>query len=169
MKTVTIMTAMLLVAVSYGLYQLSFEVEHLQDQATALERQIEEDKKALNVLEAEWALLNTPKRLEQLSNRFLDLTPTEPVQIKNIEDLAIRTDGLQGAAFLEPSPEAPRPAASEGDVQLADTDQDPEGADYPQEQVEAVSYTPYPEASDQPADVGPIVRIVPVTHVRGAP
>ena len=108
MRLVSLFTVALLVGVAYGLYQLSFQVEALQDQAAALEKQIEDDKEAIGVLEAEWALLNNPQRLEQLSHRFLDLTPTEPSQIKSIDDLVVRQDGLEGAAFNEPLPlEAP--------------------------------------------------------------
>ena len=63
MKLVSLLTVALLVGVAYGLYQLSFQVEALQDQAASLEKQIEDDKEAIGVLETEWALLNNPQRL----------------------------------------------------------------------------------------------------------
>ena len=129
MKLLSTITVLLLAAVSYGLYQLSFQVEALQDRAATLDAQIVTDKDAISVLEAEWALLNNPRRLEQLSNRFLELTPTEPMQIKTIDDLAVRTNSVNGAAFIDPElAPAPLPAGlplDEGIVGAPDLDDAP--------------------------------------------
>ena len=157
MRLVSLFTVALLVGVAYGLYQLSFQVEALQDHAAALEKQIEDDKEAIGVLEAEWALLNNPQRLEQLSHRFLDLTPTEPAQIKSIDDLAVRQDGMEGAAFMAPAP------VDEHPTMLADA---------PANVVPAAT----PVVNAAPAltlnvrmDLSDNVQIVPASTVRSAP
>ena len=87
MRIITSFAIALLLVVSYGLYQLKYSVESLRERATALDRQIVVDEDSIDVLQAEWALLTQPQRLQKLSGRFLDLTPMQPEQIALLPDL----------------------------------------------------------------------------------
>jgi hypothetical protein len=116
MRSISVITFSLLIAVSYGFYQLQFQVEQRQDRATALEQQIKSDKENIKILQAEWALLASPKRLQQLSNRFLELAPIDPAQIRTIDELTQRADGVEGAAFIDIPEAMPGEAASPVDV-----------------------------------------------------
>jgi len=121
MRSISVITFILLIAVSYGFYQLQFQVEQRQDQAATLEQKIKTDKENIKILQAEWALLASPKRLQQLSNRFLELAPIDPSQIKTLDDLVQRNDGVEGAAFME-VPDA-IPGETEAAVDLAELPQ----------------------------------------------
>jgi hypothetical protein len=116
MRTISVVTFSLMVVVSYGFYQLQFQVEESQDKASALGRQIDLDEKTIKILQAEWALLSSPKRLQQLSNKFLELAPIDPAQIRTVDELAVRKDGVEGAAFREPGEAKPAPPVSVADV-----------------------------------------------------
>ena len=75
-RSITVITLCVLIVVSYGLYNLKYEVEDLQDHANSLRAQMDEDRRAIKVLEAEWAYLSRPDRLQKLSAKFLVLQPT---------------------------------------------------------------------------------------------
>ncbi len=91
MRILTSFAIALLLVVSYGLYQLKYSVETLRERAVALDRQIAVDEDSIDVLQAEWALLTRPQRLQKLSGRFLDLTPMQPEQIAMLPDLIGKT------------------------------------------------------------------------------
>ena len=119
MRMISVVTFTLMLVVSYGFYQLQFQVEDSRDRAATLERQIALDEKNIKILHAEWALLSSPKRLQQLSNKFLELAPIDPAQIRTVDELAMRKDGVEGAAFIDPLDPAPTVPVSVADTPLA--------------------------------------------------
>ena len=99
MRWVTLATMLLLLGVSYGLYQLKYRVEGLQDRAATLNAQIEDDRRAIKVLGAEWAHLTRPQRLQRLNGEYLKLGPVSALQISSIDELRLRPSiGLEPAA-----------------------------------------------------------------------
>ena len=54
-----------------GLYGIAYEVEQMEKELAALEREIIEERKSIHVLEAEWTYLARPERIEDLSGQFL--------------------------------------------------------------------------------------------------
>jgi hypothetical protein len=94
MRIITTFAIALLLVVSYGLYQLKYSVETLRQRAVALDRQIVADEDSIDVLQAEWALLTRPQRLQKLSGRFLELTPLQPEQIVLLPDLIARSPAV---------------------------------------------------------------------------
>lgn len=128
MKHISLITFLILLVVSYGFYQLQYEVELRQDRAAALENQIAQDKADIKVLEAEWALLSRPKRLQQLSDRFLELAPIDPSQIRSVDELAMREEHLEGAAFA-PQQEKPPTGAGATPPAIAVAEVPPAGAE----------------------------------------
>lgn len=82
-----------------ALFNVSYDVSALEDRLTVLNRKIVADQEALHVLRAEWSFLNQPARLEELSQRYLDLQPLAGAQIGDVAMLPVRL----------PAPEAPAP------------------------------------------------------------
>lgn len=54
-----------------GLYGIAYEVEQMEKDLSALERDIVRERENIHVLEAEWAYLARPERIEDLSRQFL--------------------------------------------------------------------------------------------------
>ncbi len=58
----------LIVAVGAGLYMLKYKVQDLEHDLVAKRVQIQRDRSAIRVLQAEWTYLNDPNRLRRLSD-----------------------------------------------------------------------------------------------------
>jgi cell division protein FtsL len=54
-----------------GLYGIAYEVEQMEKDLSALKREIIEERETTHVLEAEWAYLARPERIEELSRQYL--------------------------------------------------------------------------------------------------
>ena len=54
-----------------GLYGIAYEVEQMEKELSALEQEIVDERETIHVLEAEWAYLARPERIETLSGRYL--------------------------------------------------------------------------------------------------
>lgn len=54
-----------------GLYGIAYEVEQMEKELASLERDISQERENIHVLEAEWAYLARPERIESLSGQFL--------------------------------------------------------------------------------------------------
>lgn len=54
-----------------GLYGIAYEVEQMEKELAALEREIIEERETIHVLEAEWTYLARPERIEELSGQLL--------------------------------------------------------------------------------------------------
>lgn len=92
-----------------GLFQVKLAVEEQDHQLDALYRAQLEDQKAIHVLEAEWAFLNSPDRLQDLAIRHLRLAPTLPTQvIQSPADIPYRAGGQseRDPGSIYPAPRA---------------------------------------------------------------
>jgi hypothetical protein len=76
--------------VAYGVYHLKHEVLGLEDTLARLNREVEREREAIHVLEAEWAYLNRPAGLQAMADRFLVLQPVGARQIVQIDDIPAR-------------------------------------------------------------------------------
>lgn len=96
-RSITFLALIILVGVSYGLYNLKYKVEDLQEHADGLRQQMDDDRRAIKVLDAEWAYLSRPSRLQRLSDKFLKLQPTAAEQVGTVADLRLKPmPGLEG-------------------------------------------------------------------------
>lgn len=93
-----------LLVAALAVYEVKYEVRNIKQDVTGLERSISEERETIHVLEAEWALLTHPARLQTLAERHLQLAPVAPQQIQD------------ESALVLPDPQAPAPslAAAEG-------------------------------------------------------
>ncbi|MEQ8747777.1 hypothetical protein [Pyruvatibacter sp.] len=91
-------TAVVLVtlAVAFALYHVKYETQAEQRDIRNLTAELATEHDAIQVLQAEWSLLNQPERLEGLVERHTDLQPLAPAQIVTLADLPARPKALPG-------------------------------------------------------------------------
>jgi hypothetical protein len=75
------------VALWVGLYLVKYSVEHIQRDVVAMRDHLGREKESLHLLNAEWAYLNRPDRLERLADHHLDLVPLDSKRIEEINAL----------------------------------------------------------------------------------
>ena len=80
-RSLTFGVLALAVGVSYALYELSYEVQRLEDDHARLNRQLLATEEENRVLRAEWSYLNRPAALQQLAAKHLELAPIAPHQV----------------------------------------------------------------------------------------
>lgn len=86
------------------LYDTTFEVQELENRLSHINRQIVAEREIIQVLNADWSLLNNIVRVEELSQRYLPgMRPAEPPQFVALKAVPARTP----------------PAAGSGEPQLA--------------------------------------------------
>jgi len=87
MRQTTILTLLLAAVMSVALFYLKYEVTDLEQELDVLNRAIVSDQEGIHVLKAEWSHLNDVARIKDLASRYLEMKPTEPTQIRSVEDL----------------------------------------------------------------------------------
>jgi hypothetical protein len=86
MRRLPLLAWVVTVAVAlFALYRVKYEVQSLHAQVVDTERQLENEREALHVVAAEWAYLNRPERLRQLSSKYLSTTGLMVDQIAEME------------------------------------------------------------------------------------
>lgn len=108
MMTIWLMGALI---TGLGLYGIAYEVEQMERELAALEREIRQERNNIHVLEAEWTYLARPERIEKLSGQFLpNMQVLTAQRIGEYDDLPYRPlpnvmDVLQPEK-LAPAPDA---------------------------------------------------------------
>lgn len=74
-------------ALSMGLYLVKYTVQDVQRNVVELKADLGQEKESLHLLNAEWAYLNRPDRLQKLADRHLDMIPLDSRQIEEISVL----------------------------------------------------------------------------------
>lgn len=64
-----------------GVFQMKYQIETKERLLRQLQQQYLSDQKSLRVLEAEWAFLNSPETLQELTGKYLELGPLPPDRI----------------------------------------------------------------------------------------
>jgi hypothetical protein len=83
----------LIVAASYAMFHISYEVEQVETELRALNRQTLSEHEAIHVLKAEWSHLNRPENLRELSRELLPhMQPPTVSQIVTFDQLPHRDD-----------------------------------------------------------------------------
>ncbi|MBL8643250.1 MAG: hypothetical protein JNK21_04900 [Rhodospirillaceae bacterium] len=107
MKLTAIMWAALTVVVGVSLFLLKYQVQALEDQLQSTYAQIEKDKTAIRVLEAEWTYLNDPGRLRRLSEQYLGFVPPQGSQVITLSQLPYKNGQLPAEGVSTPVPAGP--------------------------------------------------------------
>lgn len=93
-------------AVAAILYNTSFKTKALEEDLARTNREIVAEYDKIQVLKAEWALLNDPERIERLAKTHLSLRPADPRQFAEVAALPTRRGDEA------PTPVAVQPAAA---------------------------------------------------------
>ena len=77
----TLLFVLLAGGISAVLFSVKYQVQELEDNHTRLLKELDQERRALHVLHAEWATLNDPRRLQNLASEHLGLEPVPPRQV----------------------------------------------------------------------------------------
>ncbi len=120
MRHTTILFALVAGVLSFGLFQLKYAVQELEQEFTRINRAIVQSRQSTHVLEAEWSYLNDPARLRVLAERHLESVPMMPNSLGDFADLPERASlkarplsvpgGSMRAAVIAPTRIAGGPA-----------------------------------------------------------
>jgi len=80
----------ILTLIGVGLYQVELGVLAKEAELKQINRQIDANRDAMHVLDAEWSYLNDPTRLADLARRYTDMVPVTPTQMAGFERLMPR-------------------------------------------------------------------------------
>jgi len=84
LKTLDILLIVLMLGAAAWTFGNKYQAETLEAQVMALDRKIALERETIQLLEADWSLLNQPRRMEELADAFsadLQLQPIAPEQI----------------------------------------------------------------------------------------
>jgi hypothetical protein len=115
LRTINILLVILMLIGAGVVYDLKYEAERATAKVAKITRKIDAERDAIATLKAEWSLLNQPKRLQDLTERYhsyLELDPLDPTQIGTLDDIPFKA-AVPGSG---PTPPTPSP---KGSVKLA--------------------------------------------------
>jgi len=91
MKRLTrLLWPMLFAGMVFAVYNLKGQVEEREKVLAKVQRAIDEEREAIEVLRAEWSYLNQPERLRRMGAAKLELAPVSTKQMASVERLAQR-------------------------------------------------------------------------------
>jgi len=156
------------------LYQEKYRAQLLDRDIAGVIKQIDQSHDRINLLKAEWALLNEPDRLATLAAQHLSLQPLAPTQFAQLADLGSRLPGPV-APDATPAPNATAPAApSAAPMAEAAPPAAPEVAalpppsDTPVQQAAAVSHPAPPKGATEMAALVTRPTVVPTVRMAAA-
>jgi hypothetical protein len=83
----------LIIVASYAMFHISYEVEQVESELQALNRQTLDEQEAIHVLKAEWSHLNRPEYLRELSRELMPhMQPPAINQIGTLDQLPQRDE-----------------------------------------------------------------------------
>jgi len=89
-----IITALSIIGLAYWAYNENYKTQEALKQVSELRQQIGDKREALRVLKSEWAYLNRPERLRELTDlnfNSLELMPLAPEQFGEVRLVAFPT------------------------------------------------------------------------------
>ena len=107
MRTLNLLLIALMLIGAAVVYDFKYEAERATAKVAKIARRIDAERDAIATLKAEWSLLNQPRRLQDLAERYhsyLELDPLAPTQIGTIDDIPFK-QATAGDAPL-PTPKA---------------------------------------------------------------
>lgn len=100
LRHTTVLFLLLAGGISMVLFSVKYQVHDLEAEQVRLIHELEDERRALHVLHAEWAHLNNPERIRQLSAEYLGMVPVRPEQI-------VHVDAVQALPVRQAAAEAP--------------------------------------------------------------
>lgn len=102
----------IIIGSAYGLYEVKWQVRELREQNLLTEAEMIKERRALEVLAAEWAYLTRPERLEKLAHKHLpQLIPGKGTQVADLGEFPpqplTETEGNSGLKYSSYSTSQP--------------------------------------------------------------
>jgi hypothetical protein len=107
--------AALVLAAAY-VYDIKYQSTLRAERVAKLRHDIQRERDAVAGLRAEWARLGNPRRIQALTQRYLELKPFQTSQVDNFNNLPMRPP-----QFVQPDSEDPIGAMLEEDSDLTAT------------------------------------------------
>lgn len=86
--------------ICFGLYTITYEAQEQEGLLASVERRIEDERRAIVVLKAEWSHLGQPARIQKLAVQHLGLIPIAASTIASFSDIPDRADDASVIARL---------------------------------------------------------------------
>lgn len=93
MRLSSIAWIFVIVCAASALYAVKYRVQGMDEEITALKNEIRAEKQALHVLNAEWAYLTRPERINRLAGKYLDLVPVTGLQLADVAEVPFPAEG----------------------------------------------------------------------------
>lgn len=148
-RTLSAIAMLLVCFVAYALYQLSYEVQRLEEELIELNRGLGRERETIGVLQAEWSYLTRPEYLQDMAQRLLEMKPASAKQIVPIDSLPWRQERVAPPVAAADPPARETPAAETAKAAEPETPAAPSmAAQSPAAPVQAA--TPAPAKSPAP-------------------
>jgi hypothetical protein len=110
LATITALVTMFLLA--YGVYHGGALARAEEAKLRRIERTIAQEHAKIKILNADWALLTKPERLQELAARHLALAPVAAAQFTQLASLPMRGQAATPGLTLQDVPKRKAPAAA---------------------------------------------------------
>ena len=90
MRLLNILVICALVLAASVVYKIKFDSTLQAEKVAKMRGQLRRERNAIAVLRAEWARLDTPKRIQALADRHLALEPVKPTQFSDFDQVPPR-------------------------------------------------------------------------------
>jgi hypothetical protein len=87
--------------IGLSLFRLKYKVMSLEQHHNHVKKSINENMEIIHVLKAEWAHLNDPKRLQELSEKYLEINTLQKTQLISFADVATGGGNVYDKAALD--------------------------------------------------------------------
>ena len=87
LRHTTVLFLLLAGGISMVLFSVKYQVHDLEEEQKRFVGELDDERRALHVLRAEWATLNDPDRIRELAQVHLGLVPIRPNQVMGLDGL----------------------------------------------------------------------------------
>ncbi len=83
-RTTDIALFTLMIAAAAGTYKIKAEANLKQNEIRRIEKQIAFEEDTIDLLEADWAMLTQPERLQKLAEKYADALSLQPIEARQV-------------------------------------------------------------------------------------
>ncbi|MBY0354603.1 MAG: hypothetical protein K2Q12_02610 [Rickettsiales bacterium] len=95
MRVNTMIGMMVVLVLILGVTRVKYVVGDVRRDVTQLEHQLAQEQIKIHVLQAEWAHLNRPERLQALGEQHLALVPVSVTSLREVYTIPVRGESSQ--------------------------------------------------------------------------
>jgi cell division protein FtsL len=100
LRHTTVLFLLLAGGISMVLFSVKYQVHDLEEEQKRFVRELDDERRALHVLHAEWATLNDPARIRELAQVHLGMVPIRPEQVvalDGVQAIPVRAAAVESA------------------------------------------------------------------------